>query len=163
MEKPFNMKIVGKTHYLLPVLEKDYMTHFESIILLCPTFEWNGTYHESKYRDDPDFIAILFDQDDIDAVLKRVMDLFKGTNNFIILHACASGQKIKNRTSEAVKLGLALSTIVVTQMTSVAKPHRENILKLVTLYTSNQNDMKTITEDCLNAVDKAEKDQKVFS
>ena len=48
-------------------------------------------------------------------------------------------------------------------MTSVAKPHRENILKLVTLYTSYQNDMKTITEDCLNAVDKAEKDQKVFS
>ena len=102
MEKPFNMKIVGKTHYLLPVLEKDYMTHFESIILLCPTFEWNGTYHESKYRDDPDFIAILFDQDDIDAVLKRVMDLFKGTNNFIILHACAP--MVKRSRTEPVRL-----------------------------------------------------------
>ena len=74
-----------------------------------------------------------------------------GTNSLIFLDDCASGQEIKNRTSEVVKLGFSarhyrLFTIVVTQqLTSVAKPYRENISKLVTFYTSNRNDMKN---DC---------------
>ena len=36
------MTACGKTHYLLKMLKHDYMKHFESIILLCPTFEWNN-------------------------------------------------------------------------------------------------------------------------
>ena len=51
METPFNMIIAGmtacgKTHYLLSMLERDHMKHF----LLCPTFEWNKTYNEWRYR-----------------------------------------------------------------------------------------------------------------
>ena len=98
METPFNMIIVGmtacgKTHYLLSMLEKDYMKHLEYIILLCPTFEWNKTYNECKYKDDKDFIAIPCGQDSIDCVLKYVVDIFKGINSLIILEDCASGQQ----------------------------------------------------------------------
>ena len=70
--------------------------------------------------------------------------------------------KIKNRTSEVVKLGFSarhyrLSTIIITQqLTSVAKPYHENISKLVTFYTASKCDMKTITDDYLNGVDKEE-------
>ena len=35
------------------------------------------------------------------------MDLFKGTNNLFILDDCVSGQEIKNRTIEVVKLGFS--------------------------------------------------------
>ena len=109
MDTPFNMIIgrktaCGKTHYMLEILERDYMKHFESIILLCPTFKWNKTYYEWRYRDDLDFPAIPCDEDDIDLVLKHVVDLIKGSNTLIILDDCASGQDIKNRTSEVVKL-----------------------------------------------------------
>ena len=54
--------------------------------------------------DDLDFPAIPCDEDDIDLVLKHVVDLIKGSNTLIILDDCASGQDIKNRTSEVVKL-----------------------------------------------------------
>ena len=38
------------------------------------------------------------------------------------------------------------STIVITQqMTSIAKPYRENISKLVTFYNPSKKDMQTIT------------------
>ena len=50
-----------------------------------------------------------------------------------------------------------LSTIVITQqLTKVRKPYRENISRLVTFYTANRSDMKTITDDYLNGVDKGE-------
>ena len=47
------------------------MKHFQIIILLYLTFEWNRTYHEWRYRDNPDLIIIPHDQDDIVLVLKH--------------------------------------------------------------------------------------------
>ena len=91
-----------------------------------------------------------------------VSEVYKGTNSLIILDDCASSQDVKNRTSELVKLAFSarhfgLSTIVITQqLTSIAKPYRENISKLVTFYSTNRNDMKTITDDYLNGVEKNE-------
>lgn len=50
-----------------------------------------------------------------------------------------------------------LSTVITTQpITSIAKPYRKNISKLVTSYNPNRNDMKTIIDDYLNGVDKTE-------
>ena len=72
------------------------------------------------------------------------MNLFKGTNSLIMLDDCASGQEIRNRTSEAVKLGFS------------ARPTIEKTSKLVAFYTTNRNDMKNITDDYLSGVDKAE-------
>ena len=95
-------------------------------------------------------------------MLNHVVDIFKGSNTLVILDDCASGQEIKNRTSEIVKLGFSarhygLSTVVITQqLTSVAKPYRENISKLVTFYTANRSDMKTLVDDYLNGVSKTE-------
>ena len=167
MDTPFNMIIVGmtasgKTHYLLKMLEKNYMNHFEFIILLCPTFEWNKTYREWEYINDPDFLTIPCDHGDINVVLGHVADVFKGTNSLIILDDCASGKEVKDRTSEIVKLGFSarhygLSTIVITQqLTSIAKPYRENVSKLTTFYTANRSDMKAVVCDYLNGVSKAE-------
>ena len=83
------------------------MKHFENVILLRSTFEWNRICHEWRDNGDPDFIAIPCDQDNINAALKYVVDLFKGTNNLFILDDCVSGQEIKNRTIEVVKLGFS--------------------------------------------------------
>lgn len=145
-----------KTHYLLSMLENEYMKHFETTIVLCPTFGWNRAYQEWKYKNDADFITMPCDQDDIELLLKYVVGIFKGTNSLIILDDCASSHEIKNRTIEVVKLGCsarhyALSTIIITQqLISVTKPYRENISKHVTFYTNNRNDKKAITDDYLN-------------
>ena len=69
---------------------------------------------------------------------------------------CASGKSVKNRTSELVKLGFSarhynLSVVVITQqLTSIAKPFRENISKLVTFYNPNKKDMATIIQEYLD-------------
>ena len=50
METPFNMIIVGmtgcgKTYYLLNMLENEYNGYFDYISLICPTYNYNKTYH----------------------------------------------------------------------------------------------------------------------
>ncbi len=92
----------------------------------------------------------------MDDFIKYITDNFKGTNSLIILDDCASSQAVKNRVSELVKLAFSarhygLSTVVITQqLTSIAKPYRENIAKLVSFYNPSKKDMQTITDDFLN-------------
>ncbi len=161
VETPFNMMIVGmtgcgKTYYLLEMIEKEYFRHFEYIFLICPTYNWNKTYQEWEYKDSERFYPIPCDQNSVDDFLKYIMDNFKGTNSLIILDDCASTQSVKNRTSELVNLAFSarhygFSTIVITQqLTSITKPYRENIAKLVTFYNPSKKDMQAITDDFLN-------------
>ena len=164
---PFNMIIVGmtacgKTNYLLEMLEKEYKGYFDYIFLICPILEWNKTYEKWKYDKDEDYIAIPCDQDDVEFYLKYVVNYAVETNSLIILDDCASGKCVKNRTSELVKLAFSarhfnLSTIVITQqLTSITKPYRENISKLVTFYNPNRKDMNELIEEYLDVGDKAE-------
>ncbi len=161
VKTPFNMMIVGmtncgKTYYLLEMIEKEYFRHFENIFLICPTYNWNKTYQEWEYKDSERFYPIPCDQNSVDDFLKYIMDNFKGTNSLIILDDCAWTQSVKNRTSELVNLAFSaghygFSTIVITQQfTSIAKPYRENIAKLVTFYNPSKKDMQAITDDFLN-------------
>ena len=165
--KPFNMIIVGmtacgKTKFLLDFLEKEYFGCFESIFLICPTFEWNTTWENWKYYYDEDFYAIPCKQDEVEKWLKFIVNYAKGSKSLIILDDCASGKCVKSRTSELVKLGFSarhfnLSVVVITQqLTSIAKPFRENISKLVTFYNPNKKDMKTIMEEYLGNISKEE-------
>ena len=162
METPFNMMIVGmtgcgKTYYLLEMIEREYFRHFDYIFLICPTYNWNKTYQEWEYKDSERFYPIPCDQNSVDDFLKYIMDNFKGTNSLIILDDCASTQSVKNRTSELVNLAFSarhygFSTIIVItqQLTSITKPYRENIAKLVTFYNPSKKDMQAITDDFLN-------------
>ena len=146
------------------MLEKDYLNHFEYIFLVCPTFEDNKTYRSWKYESDEDYIVIPCDQDHVEYWLKYVTQHYKGTNSLIILDDCASSSSMKCRTSELVRLGFSarhygFSTIVITQqLTSIAKPYRENISKLVTFYNPKKTDMQEIFNDYLGSITKEEMD-----
>ena len=99
--------------------------------------------------------AIPCDHDDVESYLENIVNFAKGTNSLIVLDDCASTQSVKNRTSELVKLAfhgrhVGLSTIVITQqLTSVAKPYRMNVSKVVFFYTARKDDRKDIFENYL--------------
>ena len=72
-------------------------------------------------------------------------------------------KNVKDRTSELVKLRFSarhynLSVVVITQqLTSIAKPFRENISKLVTFYNPNKKDITTIIQEYLDVNDRKQK------
>jgi Cdc6-like AAA superfamily ATPase len=162
-QPPFNMLIVGmtgsgKTQFLLDMLETEYNRVFDYIIIVCPTMEWNTTYINWSHLSDHGVIQIPCSQEMINHVLKAVSTIFRGTNTLIIVDDCAASQAVKKRVSELVRLAFSarhysLSVIVLTQqLSSVAKPFRENISRLVTFYNPSRKDIKVITDDYLNGV-----------
>ena len=150
------MTACGKTHYLLNMLEKEYKNHYDYIFIICPTLEDNKTYQQWKYLPDSDVYELPVAHDNVENILRDITHFAKNTNSLIILDDCAASKDVKNRTSELVKLGfsgrhIGLSTIVVTQqLTSIAKPYRMNISKLVTFYKACKDDMKYIFNNYLN-------------
>lgn len=164
---PFNMIIsgmtaCGKTKYMLDMIESQYSKHFETIVIICPTFEWNETYHNWKHINDENVIAIPCEHSEIEAVLNHVVDVYKGSTTLIVLDDCASSKTVKSRTSELVKLGFGarhygLSTIVITQqLRSIAKAYRDNVSKMVVFYNPSKKDMECIIDEYMCGVSKKE-------
>jgi len=154
---PFNALIVGprnsgKTKYLVEILSNEFRGKFNYVILLCPTYVFNMTY-QSFAEDDRDFLVLTPYQDQIDDWLRIASFVFEGTNSLIILDDCASSKDVKKRTNELMNLTFSakhsgISVWVITQqMTSIAKPFRENIAFLVLLYTPSRMDMKEIFDN----------------
>ena len=121
----------------------------------------NKTCQEWKYLKDPDMFAVPCDHDEVESYLKTIVRFAKGAKSLIVLDDCASSQMVKNRTSELVKLAfhgrhIGLSTIVITQqLTSIAKPYRMNVSKVVFFYTARKDDRRNIFENYL-CVDRQE-------
>ena len=42
----------GKNHLILDLIEKEYSKHFDYIIIICPTLQWNKTYSKGWIKND---------------------------------------------------------------------------------------------------------------
>ena len=148
------MTACGKTHYLLNMLEREYKGYFDYIFIVCATLEDNKTYQNWKYLQDSKVYELPCTHDDVERTVHDIVNFAKNTNSLIILDDCASSKDVKNRTSELVKLGFHgrhIGSIVITQqLTSIAKPYRMNISKLVTLYNACRDDTKYIFNNYLS-------------
>ena len=157
---PFHMIITGptncgKTNYLIEQLRGPFRKVFDYIVLICPTYAKNKTYHGFA-RGNKRFFVLSPDSsnsDEIDSLLTDVSELFSGTNTLIILDDCAVSKDLKQRSNKFINLAFSgrhdgLSVWVLTQqLTSVAKPFRENVACVVTFYNPSQVGMKTLFED----------------
>ena len=145
------------------MLERDYKGHFDYISIVCPTLGDNKTYEHWEYLNDPDVFELACVHDEVEKILQDIVKFAKNTNSLIISDDWAACKDVKNRTSELVKLGfhgrhIGLNTIVITQqLTSIAKPYRMNISKLITFYNACKDDTKYIFNNYLNIEKEEEK------
>ena len=76
----FGATNVGKTEYLLRILESEYKNHFEFIVIMCPTIlDNNKTYLSSKWIfDDKNVFTVC----DVEGKLNEWIKLFRNTLKF---------------------------------------------------------------------------------
>ena len=157
---PFHMIITGptncgKTKYLIEQLRGPFRKVFEYIVLICPTYAKNRTYHGFAEGDKRFFILSpdASNSDEIDSLLTDISLIFSGTNTLLILDDCAVSKDLKQRSNKFIDLAFSgrhdgLSVWVLTQqLTSIAKPFRENVSCVVTFHNPSQVGMKTLFED----------------
>ena len=78
---------------------------------------------------------------------------FEGTNTLIVLDDCAASKDVKDRMGELVKLGFSawhsgISVwVLIQQLSSIARPFRENVAAIVLFYTLSAKTTKAIFEE----------------
>ena len=103
--------------------------------------------------------AVACDIDKVEDAIRGIVEFAAGMNSLIILNDCATSESRKKRTSELVKLGFfgrhrGFSTIVISQqLTSVAKPYREQISKIVSFFNPDAEDEEVIFKKYMKHVD----------
>ena len=106
---------------------------FDYIVLICPTFSHNKTYHRIGENDSRMFV-IICTQQEVEIWLKLRSFLFDGTNTCLILDDCTASKDVKGRTDQLVELAFSarhsgISVWVLTQrITSKTPSFRENIV-----------------------------------
>ena len=92
-------------------------------------------------------------QAEIEELLHLSAVLFSGMNTLIILDDCAVSKDLKNRSNKFIELAFSgrhkgLSVWVLTQqLTSIAKPFRDNVGCVVAFHNPSQMGTKTLFED----------------
>ena len=132
----------GKTKYLTEQLREPFRNVFEYIVLICPTYAKNKTYHRFAHGDKRFFVLSpdASNSDMINELLTDCVVLFSGTNTLIILDDCAVSKYLKQRSNKFIDLAFSgrhdgLSVWVLTQqLTSIAKRFRENVACVVTFH-----------------------------
>ena len=161
---PFHCIITGptnceKTRFLVDQLRGPFRFVFEYIILICPTYIHNKTY-EGFARGDPRFFVFCpNDLEEVEELLQACRTVFSGTNTLIILDDCAVSKELKKRSNEFIRLAFSgrhegLSVWVLTQqLSSIAKPFRDNVACVVAFHNPSQVSTKCMFEDFCNGID----------
>ena len=125
---------------------------FDFVVLICPTFACNRTLYRFAERD-PRLYVIICEQHQVETWLKGASFSFEGTNTLIVLDDRAASKDVKRRTGVLVKLGFSarhagISVWVLTQqLSSIAKPFRENVAAIVPFYSPSAKTTKAIFEE----------------
>jgi len=142
----------GKSRFVMDQLYGPFRFKFDYIVLICPTFTHNKTYHRLG-ENDPRMDVIVCDQHDVEKWLKIVKWLFVGTNTLIILDDCAASKDVKRRTGELVHLAFSarhmdISVWALTQkLTGITASFRENVTAIALFYTPSAKTTKAIFDD----------------
>ena len=137
--KRFFLKPINKTQHMNATnlqIYGPFRGKFDYIVLICPTFAHNKTYHRIG-ENDPRMFVIICKQHEVEIFWKVVSWLFEGTDTLIILDDCAASKDVKGRTGQLVNLGfsarhIGISVWVLTQkITSITPSFRENVAAIV--------------------------------
>ena len=145
----------GKTRYVIDQLRGSFRHVFDWIVLICPTYSKNKTYRGFD-KGDKRFVVLSPDASNVEEIndlLGICEDFFSGTNTLIILDDCAVSKDLKNRNNKFINLAFSgrhagLSVWVLTQqLTSIAKPFRDNVACVVAFHNPSQIGMKSLFEE----------------
>ena len=131
----------GKTEFLLRLLETVYKSHFEFIVILCPTILDNKTYLSRKWIFDNKNVFIVCDiEGKLNEWIKLFKNVLKGHQTLFIIDDCSADSEINKKRDALSELAFSgrhrnHSLWVLTQKyNSVSKDVREQIKWLCLFY-----------------------------
>ena len=144
---------VGKTHLALNLLEREYLNHFDFIIIICPTLRYNQTYRSRKwFWNDPNVILIepgnqLYDW------IEKLEKYLAGFKTLFLIDDIIADENLDKKRQPLLSLAISgrhkeHSLWLLTQSyTAIPKNIRRQAKMLYVWYPKNRTDLATIHEE----------------
>ena len=142
----------GKTHMALDLLENEYRSYFENIVIICPTICDNKTYLRPWLWEDENVI-ILDTAENLHQNMKFLSDKLKKQETLFLIDDCAAEREINLKKSELHKLATSgrhrfHSVWILTQRyNAIPLDFRDEVNMLFCWYPKNRNEFKLIFDE----------------
>ena len=135
-------------HLALNLLENEYREHFDFIVIICPTLEYNEMYKSQSWVwNDPDDIPIepgnrLFDW------IEKISKLLTGLKILLLIDDINADEALDRCCQLLLGLARAHSLWLLTQSyTAIPNNIRRQAKMLYVWYPKNRTDLNTIHEE----------------
>ena len=144
---------VGKTHLALSLLETEYISLFDFIVIICPTLRYNFTYKSRSWVwNDPDVIPIE-PGNQLYYLIEKISNLFAGDKTLFLIDDIIADETLDKRRQLLLELAISgrhrgHSLWLLTQSyTAILNNIRRQAKMLYVWYPKNRTDLNTIHEE----------------
>ena len=135
---------VGKTEYLLRILETKYKNYFEFIVILCPTILDNKTYLSRKWiLSDKNVFLVCDVEGKLNERIRLFKDTLKGHQTLFIIDDCSAEGEINKKRDVLSEFAFSSQHrnhflwVFTQKYNSVSKDVREQIKWLCLFFTKD--------------------------
>ena len=98
---------IGKTHSALSLLENEYRSHFDFIVMICPTPAHNETYKSRGWVwNDPDVIPIEPDNQ-LYYLIEKISNLLAGSTTLFLIDEIIADETLDKHHQPLLELAIS--------------------------------------------------------
>ena len=97
----------GKTYLVLDLIEKDYNKHFDYIIAICPTIQWNNTYHSKDCIKNDDNVWLIEPKDKLYQWIEKLSQLLAHSETLFIIDDIIADESLDKRRQSLLELAIS--------------------------------------------------------
>lgn len=143
----------GKTKLVVELLQREYLYHYDFIVIICPTLRWNQTYRDQRWFWNDLFVILIEPEGNLYEWITK-MDFFcAGYKTLFLIDDIISDENLDKKRNPLLELAISgrhrnHSVWLLTQSyTAIPKNLRRQAKMLYVWYPKDRNDLATIHEE----------------
>ena len=98
---------VGKTHLALHLLEKEYKSHFDFIIIICPMLRYNNTYRSRKWVWTDPGVILIESGNSLCYWIDKIGNLLAGSKTLILIDDIIADENLDKQRQSLLELAIS--------------------------------------------------------
>ena len=142
----------GKNHLVLELIEKEDNSHFDYIIIICPTLRWNKTYSKDWIKND-DKVWLIESKYRLYQWIEKLSQLLAHSETLFIIDEIIADESLDKRKQPLLELAISgrhrdyYLWLLTQSYTAIPKSLRGQAKALIVWYPKERADLKMIHDE----------------
>ena len=97
----------GKTHVVLELIEKEYNSHFDCFVIICPTLPENSTYRAKESIKNDDKVWLVGPKENLYQWIKKLSELLQFFEALFIINDIIANESLGKRRQPLLELAIS--------------------------------------------------------